>query len=125
MARVIAHAGEALDHRSDPGQRPQVCAEPVRARPLAQGRVDARQLLVIQPWSAAQPSRRLQARPALLLPRLVPAVRGLTTDPQLGHDHRLRGSAGKQARRLESARLQRGHIPSLWLGHASTWHRSP
>lgn len=126
MAGVIADPREALDHRGHARQRPQIGAEVMRGGARAQGRVHPRQLPRVQPRLAAQPPRRLQAAAALLAPDLVPAVRGLPTDPH-GMDHRgLRLPPRKQAGCQKATRFQRHHVsvPTLELGHASASDRS-
>ena len=123
MPRVIPHPGEPLDDLGDARQGPQVRREPVRPGSFPQGRVDPGQLLMVQARPPAQPARRLQTRPTVLLPRLVPVVRRLAADPKPRDHHGLRRPPGEQARRLEPTRFQRGDL--LFSGHASTWHRSP
>ena len=44
MAGVIGHAREPLDHGRDPWQGPEVRRKPMRASPLAQRVLDARNL---------------------------------------------------------------------------------
>jgi hypothetical protein len=126
MAGVIVDAGKALDHRRDPGQRPQIGAEGVSRRPPTQGGVDLRELPRTQPWPTPQPPGGLQPSSALLAPRLIPAVGCLSTHAQRTDDCRLRLSVRQQPRGFEAPRFQRRNIPLLtrWLAHASASHRS-
>ena len=123
MPRVISHPGEPRDDLADPRQGPQICGEPVGPRTFAQGHIHAGQLLMVQARPTPQPAHRLQPHPAVLRPGVVPAMRRLATDPEPLDDRRLRRPPGKQARRFEPARFQRGDL--LLPGHASAWHRSP
>ena len=120
MTRVIAHPSEPLDEHRHARQRPQLRGEPMTARSAEQRQFQARQLPAIQPGFPSQPPRGLQARSALLMPRVIPPMRRLPTDLERPHDRRLRLSAPKQLGGFEAARFQRSNIPSLaaWIGHA-------
>ena len=49
----MLHPGEALDHRGDPLQRPQLPDEPVGTGALQQGLLDGGELGIRQPWRRA------------------------------------------------------------------------
>ena len=121
MPRVILHAGQLLDDPSDPGQRPQVRAEAVRPRALAQGRFDASHLLRSQPWLASGAAGGPQRRAPALAPRARPSHDALAADSQASGDCPVRLSTrGKQPRGLVPTNFQSVEIPS-WCnmsGHA-------
>jgi hypothetical protein len=121
MPWVILHAGQLLDDPSDAGQRPEVRAKPMRAGALAQGGLDAAQLLPRQPGLTAGPSGAPQRRAPALAPRAIPAHDALTADPQQPGDGSLRFPArGKQPRGPAATNFQSLEIPS-WCsmsGHA-------
>ncbi len=122
MPRVILHASQLLDDPSDSGQRPEVRAEAMHPRALAQGRFDATHLLRSQsrlaPSAAGGPQRRAPA----LAPRAKPSHDALAADIQVPCDGALRLlTRGKQPRGLLPTNFQSMEIPS-WCnmtGHAS------
>ena len=122
MPRVILHAGQLLDDPSDSGQRPEVRAEAVRPRALAQGRFDAGHLGRRHPRLASGPAGGPQRRAPALAPRAIPAHDALAADCQPSGDCTLRLSTrGKQPRGLLPTNFQSVEIPS-WCnmsGHAS------
>ena len=113
MPRVILHAGQLLDDPSDAGQRPEVRAEAMRARALAQGCFDMNHLLRSQsrlaPGAAGGPQRRAPA----LAPRAIPSRDALAADLQAPRDGTVRLSTrGKQPRGLLATNFQSVEIPS-------------
>ena len=113
MARMIGHTRELLDHRRDARQGPEVRRKPLRAGPLAQRVVDARQLGRGQfrfPPCPPSPAQRGTSTPP---PRMIPATHALSARPQgagdLGHDL----ARPKQARRTTAAQFQ-GVEVSAW-----------
>ena len=121
MPRMILHAGQLLDDPSDSGQRPEVRAEAVRPRALAQGRFDASHLLLSQPWLASGAAGGPQRRAPAPVPRAIPSHDALAADIQAPCDGALRLSTrSKQPRGLLPTDLQSLEIPS-WCnmsGHA-------
>jgi len=121
MPRVILHAGQLLDDPRDSGQRPEVRAEAMRARALAQGRFDADHLLRSQsrfaPGATGGPQRPAPA----LTPRAIPSHDALAADLQAPCDCPARLSThGKQPRGLLATNFQSTEIPSgcNMSGHA-------
>jgi hypothetical protein len=120
MARVILHARQPLDDASDARQGPEVRAEPMRARPLAQGRFDPGQLLRRQSRPPAGAARRPQRWASPPAPRAVPAHDALAAGAQAPSDGALRLSArGKQPRGLLATNFQSVEIPPWPL---TSWH---
>ncbi len=121
MPRVILHAGQLLDDASDPGQRPEVRAEAMRVRALAQGGLDADHLLPRQPRLPAGAAGGPQRPASALAPRAIPAHDALAADPQHPGDGPLRvPTRGKQACGLLATNFESVEIPS-WCsmsGHA-------
>ena len=121
MPRVILHAGQLRDDARDPGQRPEVRAEAMRVRALAQGGLDADHLLPRQPRLPAGAAGGPQRPAPALAPRAIPAHDALTADPQQPGDGSLRFPArGKQPRGPAATHFQSLEIPS-WCsmsGHA-------
>lgn len=126
MARVILDARQACDHRRHARQGPQIGTESVGGRPAAQGRIEARQLLRVQPRLPARPPGRFQAYPAVGLPGAIPPTGRHRRHIQHAGHSRLRFAAREQPRGLEPSCFQRGEIPSgtTRSRHGSTWHRS-
>jgi len=119
---MMLHPGQALDHLRDPGQRPQLCAEPVGPRARSQGPLDPRQVLWGKPRLAARPARRLQAGPPLRLPGLMPVIGGGRRHAHDPRHHRLRLAPREQLRGLKPPSFQRSKIPSG--SAAGRWHGS-
>jgi len=122
MPRVILHARQLLDDPSDAGQRPEVRAEAVRPRALAQSHLDAPHLFGRQPRLAPRAAGGPQRRAPALAPRAIPAHDALAADPQASGDGPLRLSArGKQPRGPLPTYFQSVEIPSCcnMSGHAS------
>jgi hypothetical protein len=121
MPRMILHAGQLLDDAGDSGQRPQVCAEAMRAWALAQGGFDPDHLLLRQPGLPSGAAGGPQRRAPTLAPRAIPAHDALAADTQEPGDGPLRFSPrGKQPRGLLATNFQSVKIPS-WCsmsGHA-------
>ncbi len=126
MARVIANPREALDHHRHPWQGPELGTEAMGHRSTPQGRVDPRELPPIQTRLAPEPASRLQPTSTLPTPCVIPPMCRLATHAQRPNDCGLRLSTRKQPCGLEPPRFQRRNIPlpTLWLRHASAWHRS-
>ncbi len=121
MPRVILHAGQSLDDVSDPGQRPEVRSEAMRARALTQGRLDADHLLPRQPGLPSGAAGRPQRRAPALAPRAIPSHDALAADTQEPSDGSLRfPTRGKQPRGLLATNFQPVEIPSgcSMVGHA-------
>jgi hypothetical protein len=124
MPGMIVLAGQLLDDARDAGQRPEIRAEAMRARALAQGGFDAAQLLRRQPGlppgAAGGPQRRTPA----LAPRPKPSHDALATHRQAPGDGPLcLSSSGKQPRRLLPTNFQSMEI-SAWgnvSGHAPSY----
>jgi hypothetical protein len=123
MTGVKPETGPVLDHLGDPRQRPQVGRKPVGRGAAPERQIDPHQLPVIQARLAAQAAGRLQARPTVPRPALIPPTRRHGRHVQGSRDRGLGFAPGKPARRVEPARLQRRHV--CFSGHVSTWHRSP
>jgi hypothetical protein len=123
MPRMKPEPRPALDHLGDPRQGPQGGRKPMGRGPAPKRQIDPGQLPVIQARLAAQPAGGLQARPALPRPGLIPPTRRHGRHVHGARDGRLRLAPSKPARRLESARFQRGHVGLS--RHVPTWHRSP
>ena len=125
MPRVILHARQMLDDPSDAGQRPEIRAEAVRPRALAQGHLDAPHLLRRQPRLASGAAGAPQRRDPALAPRAIPTQDALAADSEASGDCPLRLSTrSKQPRGLLPTYFQSVEIPS-WCnmsGHAS--HRT-
>lgn len=122
MARVIRHAGHALDHQGDAGQGPEPGAEAMRTGTLAQCRVDAGHLLRRQSRFAPRSPGGAQRLAAARAPRPMPPHHALAADPQAPRDRALRlATRGEQPRGLLPTNFQPVEIPS-WgnmSGHAS------
>ncbi len=122
MARVILHAGHALDHSGDARQGPETGPEPMRAGALAQGRVDAGQLLRREAWLAPRAAGGAQRLAAARPPRPIPPHHALAADSQTPRDRALRlATGGEQPRGLLPTNFQPVEISS-WgnmSGHAS------
>ncbi len=121
MPRMMAHPRQSLDDRRHPGQRPEVRAEPIRARPRAQRLLDLHQVLGSELGLAPGAPGGFEPRAPVRVPGVIPVVRGHRRDPQ-GPRHRpLRRAPRKQSGRLEPTRFQRGKIPARtsWSDHAS------
>lgn len=113
MPRVIRHARQLLDDPRDAGQRPEVRAEAVRPRALAQGRLDASHLFRSQPRLASRPAGGPQRRAPALAPRAIPSHDALAADAQASGDGTMGLSApGKQPRGLLPTYFQSMEIPS-------------
>jgi hypothetical protein len=110
---MILHPGEAVDDPRHSWQRPEVRAEAMRARALAQRRFDLTQLLGRQPRLAAGSPGGPQRRAPALAPRVIPAHDALAADLEQPCDRALRLLAlGEEASRLLSPKLQRSEVPS-------------
>lgn len=126
MARVMPHLREPLDDVRHPRQRPEIGTEPRDARAGAQGPLDLPQLRRGEFGFAPRPTRRLEGPAPVLLPRVIPVMRGHSRDAQHPCHRGLRLPLREQARRSEPTRFQRGKIParSSWSSHASTCDRT-
>src|SRR6266511_88727 len=82
VAAMVADPGEPLDHGGDPGKGPVVGVEAVRAGALAQGLVDAVQLLVGQARGVPGRARAAQRLQPALAPLGVPAADILAGHPE-------------------------------------------
>jgi hypothetical protein len=126
MPRMMAHPRQSLDDRRHAGQRPEVRAEPIRARPRAQRLLDLHQLLGSELGLAPGAPGGFEARSPVRVPGVIPVVGGHPRDPQ-GPRHRARRRAPrKQSCRLEPPGFQRGKIPARtrWSGHVSACDRT-
>jgi hypothetical protein len=123
MPRVKPEARPTFDHRGDSRQGPQVGRKPVSGGSPSERQVDPGQLPVIQTRLATQAAGRLEARPALSRPGLIPPTHRHGRHVQGARHGRLGLAPSKPARRLEPARFQRHHVG--FSRHAPTWHRSP
>jgi len=125
MSGVILHAGQALDEARDARQGPEIRAEAVRTRALAQGRFDAGHLLGNQSRLAPGPARGSQRRAPPFAPRAIPSHDALAAHPQAPGDGPLRlATRGKRPRGLATTNFQSVEI-SAWCnmsGHA--FHRT-
>lgn len=122
---MIVHTGQLLDDPSDPGQRPQVRAEPMCARALTQGGLDADQVLPRQPGLPSGAAGGPQRGAPPLAPRAIPAHDALAADTQEPGDGPLRvPTRSKQSRGLLATNFQSMEIASgcRMVGHAS--HRT-
>src|SRR6266536_2041075 len=80
VARMVAHAGQPLDHLRDPRQRPPVGREAVGTSALAQCLVDHGALFGRQLWPATLAASAGQRRGAAGSPAGVPHAGGLARD---------------------------------------------
>jgi hypothetical protein len=113
MPGVILHAGDPLDDPRDARQRPEVRAEAMRARALAQSRFDLAQLCRPQPRLAAGAAGGPQRGAPPRAPRAIPSQDALAADPQPSSNSTLRLARGsKQPRGLVSTYFQSMEIPS-------------
>ncbi len=113
MARVILHAGQLLDDARDPRQRPEVRAEAMRPRALAQGGLDTPQFLPRQPGLAAGAAGGSQRRAPTLAPGAIPAHDALAADSQEPGNSPLRfPTCRKQPCGLLATNFQSVEIPS-------------
>lgn len=113
MPGVIRHARQALDEPRHPRQGPELRAEAVRPRPLAQGRFDAAQLLGCQAGLAPGPPRAAQRGTPAPSPRPVPSHNALATGAQPAGDGGLRLlGRGEEPRGLLPTTFQCLEIPS-------------
>ena len=121
MARVILHAGHALDHQGDAGQGPETSTEAMRAGALAQCHVNAGQLPRSQSRLAPRSAGGAQRLTAASAPRPIPPHHALATDSQPPRDRALRlATRREQPRGLLPTNFQPVEIPS-WRnmsGHA-------
>lgn len=90
MAGMIMHPRDLLDHRCYAWQRPQIGAETMRRRALAQSRVDFLYLRVVETRPAAGPAGTADPAGLIDSPSLVPTAHALTADAQLVRDLGLR-----------------------------------
>jgi hypothetical protein len=88
VAGVIVHAGQALNHRGNAGQRPQIRAEPMGPSALPQRPLHRAQLPRFQLRFAARAARRLQRRHTTALPLRMPPTHTLATHLQSMTDRR-------------------------------------
>lgn len=86
MARVVPHAGHALDHGSDPRQRPAFGQEAARPRARAQRRLHRREGRRRDLGLPARAPGRSETCPASRGPGPMPAHHALAADPQLARD---------------------------------------
>jgi len=126
MPRMMAHPRQSFDDHRHAGQRPEVRAEPIRARPRAQCLLDLRQLRRPELGLAAGAPGGLERRPPIGVPGVIPVVGGHPRDPQGPRHRSLRYAPRKQSGRLEPTRFQRGKIPARTRrsGHASACNRT-
>jgi hypothetical protein len=110
VPRMEADAGELLDHRCDPGQRPQLGVEPECLWSLAQRLGDRVQLRLGQPRAAARPARAAQRRRATLTPAAVPDTGRLGGDPEGAGDLGLAGAVGEHVGGFQPPLLQTGEV---------------
>lgn len=125
MPRVILHAGQALDEPSDSGQRPQVRAEAMRARALAESCFNAPHLLRSQPRLASGAAGGPQRRAPAPVPRAIPSHDALAAGTQAAGDCPVRLSTrGKQPRGLLATNFQSVEIPSGCNMSSHAFHRT-
>jgi hypothetical protein len=126
MSGVMTDLGEPLDDLRDPGQRPEVRAEPRGPRPGPQRPLDLRQCRRLESGLPSCPPGRSQAPAAVRPPRVIPVMGGHPADVQRPRDRALRLAAREQSGRPKPTRFQRGKIPArlTWSGHASTCDRT-
>src|SRR5207302_8547596 len=119
MTGVIALTGNALDHRRDPRQGPEVGDESLRTRTPQQRTLHTTQGSVVEPRRTSGARRGAQGWLAALLPLPMPAAHALPRDSQATADFRLGHAVAKQDQRSESALLQSGTV-AAWDGHRRT-----
>lgn len=126
MSGVMADLGEPFDDLRDPGQRPEVGAEPCHPRTGPQSSLELRQLRRPESGLPPRSAGGFQPSAAMYLPRVIPVVGGHPGDVQRPRDRSLRLAARKQSGSSEPTRFQRGKIPARpsWSGHASTCDRT-
>lgn len=125
MPRVILHARQLLDDPSHAGQRPEVRAEAVRPRALAQGHLNPAHLLRRQSRLASGATGGPQRRAPALAPRAIPAHDALAADSQAAGDSPLRLSAcGKQPCGLLPTYFQSVEIPSWCNASEHAFHHT-
>jgi hypothetical protein len=113
VSRVILHARVLFDDARDAGQRPEVRAEAVGPRALAQRGGDAAPLFSSDPRLASRTTRGPQRRAPALSPRAIPAHDALAADPQAPSDRPVRFSTGsEQPRGLPSPNFHSVKITS-------------
>ena len=125
MPRVILHTRQSLDESRNAGQCPQIRAEPMHPRALAQGRFDAGHLFAHQARLPPGPAGGAQRRAPTLAPRAIPTHDALAAHAQAPGDSALRlATRGKQLCGLATTDFQAMKIPSgrTMRGHA--FHRT-
>jgi hypothetical protein len=105
-----ADAGELLDHRCDPGQRPQLGVEPERLWSLAQRLLDRVQLHRRQPRAAPRPACAAQRRRATLTPAAIPDTGRLGGDPEGAGNLGLGGAVGEHAGGFQAPLFQASEV---------------
>jgi len=126
VARVIPHARQALDHRRDPRQGPQICRESVARGTPPQCRIQLAELLSVQSGLPPRPPGPFQPPAARGRPSAMPPTRRHRRHIQRARHCRLRLPMCEQTRGSEAAGFQRGKVPSstsqCW--HLATSHRT-
>lgn len=102
MAGMVPHPGQPLDHRGHARQRPQIGAEAVGARPLAQSPVDLLEVGAVQLRLAPRSARPAQRRHAALSPLSVPARDALAADLDGASDRGQNRAVAEQSRGLHA-----------------------
>lgn len=111
MPGMMPNAGDALDQRRDPGQRPQIGAEALGPRARPQRTLDQRQLLALEPRLAPGPARGFEPGPPIRLPRLMPMIHRCRRHAQDPRHRRLRLATREQLCGAEPSSFQRSKIP--------------
>jgi hypothetical protein len=113
VARVVPHAGHALDHGGDAGQRPEFGQEAAGARALAQYGLHGREIRRRDLGLPARPPGAPETRPTPRGPGSMPAHHALAADPQTAGDRAIGlGPGGKQPGRGEPPVFQALEIAS-------------
>jgi hypothetical protein len=121
---MVPHARAPLDDGSHTGQRPQIGAETVGARPLEKPVFDLRKLLAMELGLATGATGGTQRSPTAPLPGLVPAADTLAARVQRPRHKSQFLTDAEKLRCLQAALFQRLEISSRthsW-SHASTIH---
>jgi hypothetical protein len=100
---MVPHAGQPFDHRGHAGQRPQIGAKAVGARPLEKPALDLGELLAIEFGFTAGSTSGAQRGEAAPLPGLVPAVGALAAGVERSGHKSQRLAGAEQLRGLQAA----------------------
>src|SRR5262249_7943564 len=111
MTGVIGHPRHRLDHRRDPGERPQLGGKPVGRRTLQQCLLHPGQLVGVQTGQPPGPTRRPQRHLAARRPPPIPLRRRLNRHPQLSSHLGRSASPPKQLRCPPAPLLQSLEVP--------------